>query len=325
MINHLLGAAALFFFGIFALPFIVHAAMKCRLSNETGLPVIGGLALYALWVLGVAYNVPFEQELTVLFFSTTLLTLLGLYCDISPLPMSYTVFGVVFALLPTLKARFFLSHSIVSPVVMAIYSLAWAVMVIGGFSFLDYIPGLALTVAISTGIGFLTIASMMGDTVLAATILFFLISLSIVLLHSSHPTKIALGRSGTFLIGGFYALVSFLIEWEEIRPWGILVPSLILILPLLEVGLQYVAFSRSEKKQYIAAFLISQKWHSAAIMLTLFLACIVLNMLSLFFLHYVISLPLYIISVAILIGCFALVLFFQRRAIAKSEHLYPRK
>lgn len=319
MINHLFGAAALFFFGLFAVPHMIAAGVRYKGGSDAAAPLVGGLALYALWMLGVAYNVPFEPELLVLVCSTTLLTLLGLYSDIMPQPLSFTIFSIIFALLPTFKARFFLSTTLFPPIVMAVYSLVWATAIIGGFSYLEQLPGLSLTLAISTGLGFLTIASMTGDTLLAAAILFFILAVGVVLLHTSGPQRLAVGKSGTFFIGGFFAIVAFMIEWEEICEWGILVPSFLLLLPLAEAALQYIAIRRGLHRRHLVNVLLGQKWHPTAIMLALFIAGIAVNMLSLFFLHTVISPLVYVISVLTLIGAFALFILLQKRYLTRSS------
>jgi UDP-GlcNAc:undecaprenyl-phosphate GlcNAc-1-phosphate transferase len=94
----------------------------------------------------------------------------------------------------------------------------------------------------------------------------FLGSLAAFLWYNKPPARIYLGDAGALFIGGFLAIIPFLIDWGTYNYYGCLTPFIILAIPLLECFSLIII--RSYKRitfyqgspDHFSSYLIAKKW-----------------------------------------------------------------
>ena len=106
---------------------------------------------------------------------------------------------------------------------------------INAFNLIDIMDGLATTVALWSGLGFLLIALIAQEYVVALLLSAFIGALIAFLRFNMPPARIYLGDAGSLFIGGFLGTIPFLFNWGTFNWYGFLIPIILLAIPLLEI------------------------------------------------------------------------------------------
>ena len=241
-----------------------------RHSQET--PYFGGVAIYCGFLCGLAFTMPFQNQIFFLLIGTTLLLLLGLIDDLIPLRAYQKFFGQFIVALCFLKAGFYLKEHIFYNVWNLPLSLLWILTVINAFNLVDVMDGLATLLAIAATITFVAIAAYLHHMVVLILLAAFLGPLCAFFLYNRPTARIYLGDSGSLFIGGFLATIPFLFDWGTYNRLGYLAPIIILAIPLLECfslilirTIKGIPFYRGSLDHF-SSYLLAHDWHKKTIL-----------------------------------------------------------
>ncbi len=199
-------------------------------------PYLGGAAIYLgfLTTLGIVF--PFDNQFFLFLIGSTILFYIGLIDDLIALRPAQKFAGQAVAVLCFLKAGFYLkSHLFYNFWNMPISAL-WMLLIINAFNLIDIMDGLSSTVALFSSVGFLYIALLMQQNVVALLLCAFIGALIAFLRFNLPKAQIYLGDAGSLFIGGFLATVPFLYNWGMLDWYGYMIPLVFLAIPLLEIA-----------------------------------------------------------------------------------------
>jgi len=258
-----------------------------RHSQET--PYFGGVAIYCGFLCGLAFTMPFENQIFLLLIGTTLLLLLGLIDDLIPLHAYQKFFGQFIVALCFLKAGFYLKEHIFYNVWNMPLSLLWILTVINSFNLVDVMDGLATELAIAATITFMAIALYLQHMVVLILLAAFLGSLCAFFLYNRPVARIYLGDSGSLFIGGFLATIPFLFDWGTYNRLGYLAPIIILAIPLLECTslilirtIKGIPFYQGSLDHF-SSYLLAHGWSKKMILLYVALLSLYLGLVAFLF------------------------------------------
>lgn len=237
---------------IYLVPLLIATAQKLRIvdapdghlkvqKQET--PYLGGVAIYVGFITALALTFPFENRMFLMLVGTTLLLFIGLIDDLIVLRPYQKLFGQMIASFCFLKGGFYLKEtflfstgSAAALIFWIIVSYGWMLAMINACNLVDVMDGLLATVALCATISFLLIAQMLGLSTLMILLAAFAGALSGFLWFNLPVARIYLGDAGSLFIGGFLAIVPFMIPWGTFHSYGYIIPLIILLIPLLEEG-----------------------------------------------------------------------------------------
>lgn len=248
-------SAALVAFGVAhtLLPLLIKAAHALSFfdrpdihlkQHKVATPYLGGLAVYMGCLTGIALLFPVSYNIWFLIVGITMLLFLGLIDDLVVLRPSQKWWGQVVASCCMVRGGFyskelFLYAYIPSliPYLWPLVSMGWMLTIINAFNLIDVMDGLtavtALSIAIALFMAAFTVAAYPVMILLAA-----LIGALIAFFIWNKPVaKIYLGDSGALCIGGFLAVIPFMIPWGTHQKMGLFAPLMIFFVPLAEVAL----------------------------------------------------------------------------------------
>ncbi len=157
----------------------------------------------------------------------------------------------------------------------------WMLTVINAFNLVDVMDGLATTIALCASTGFFIIGACQGKIFLMPVLASMMGALAGFLWFNWPRASIYLGDAGSLFIGGFLAVVSFNFHDAGGPITGYGVPSVILIVPLLEVVTLVVVRSYKGLPFYLPSpdhfsiYLRNNGWSKSAILAyVVFVACL---------------------------------------------------
>lgn len=257
--------------------------------HSTATPYFGGVAVYCGFLCGLAFTMPFETKMFLLLIGTTLLLLLGLIDDLIPLRAYQKFFGQFIVALCFLKSGFYLKEHIFHNVWNMPLSLLWILTIINSFNLVDVMDGLATTLAASSTIMLMVIAAYLDHSTVLILLAAFLGPLLGFFLYNRPTARIYLGDSGSLFIGGFLAIVPFMVNWGTYNRYGYLTPIIILAIPLLEcVSLivirtwKGIPFYKGSLDHF-SSYLLAQGWSKYEILWYVFLLSLYLGVVAYYF------------------------------------------
>lgn len=201
-------------------------------------PYLGGVAVYAGFLAGIALVVPVENRVLFLLIGSTLLLLLGLIDDLVALTPYQKFIGQILATLCFLKGglflkdQFFYNHFwVVFPI-----SMLWCLTIINGFNLIDVMDGLATTVALGCAMSYLVISLLFDQFQTTVLLVAFMSALAAFLWFNKPRAIIYLGDAGALFIGGFLSALPFFFPWSTLHTGAFITPVLILGIPLFEIA-----------------------------------------------------------------------------------------
>lgn len=212
-------------------------------QHKAPTPYLGGVALYVGFITAIALTFPFANTMFILLVGCTLLLFVGLIDDLIVLKPYQKLFGQMVAAFCFLKGGFYLKATFLSAASSPLISLfwlfisfGWILSIINAFNLIDVMDGLATTTALCAAGSFFICALILDAPLVALLLAAFIGALVGFLLFNKPPAKIYLGDAGALFIGGFLAIVPFMISWGSSSAYGYLAPVAILAIPLLEEG-----------------------------------------------------------------------------------------
>ncbi|HUU83754.1 MAG TPA: MraY family glycosyltransferase [Phycisphaerae bacterium] len=185
---------------------------------------------------GIAARLP---RLLIILGGALVLHILGLIDDSRPLAAA-PKFAVQFivALAVAVLAHVRLLEALPAPVSVAL-TVLWIVLITNAFNFLDNMDGLSAGVAVIASGIFAASALLAGQLFVPVMALVLAGALLGFLPFNFAPARIYLGDAGSMVIGYMLALLPVLTTFYDpdqgLRPFGVLVPLVVLAVPLYDV------------------------------------------------------------------------------------------
>ncbi len=213
-------------------------------------PYLGGCAVYLGFIISFLYMRSYSRELLSLVSGLTVLLLVGLLDDIYTMKPNQKFLGQLLAVGIFLLGGFsfneiFLLKTFpfleVAPIgvflLLKVASVWWILSIINAFNLVDIMDGLATGIAIIALISFIVVAVFYGKQEQILYMVTFLGSLVAFFLYNAPSASIYLGDTGSLLIGGFLAIVPFVLDWgkEEASLINYIIFPTILMVPILEL------------------------------------------------------------------------------------------
>lgn len=224
-------------FGILDVP---NAGLK---NHKAPVPYLGGVAVYLGFIVSLALNFPYYNNLLLFLVGTTLLLFVGLIDDLIVMKPYQKMFGQIIAAFCFLKGGYYLKEAFLfssgSPITSVFWlfiSFGWMLTIINAFNLVDIMDGLSSTIALCAGSIFMIIAVLLQVPATALLLSAFLGAVAGFLWFNKPPATMYLGDTGSLFIGGFFAAIPFMIPWGTYVVHGYLTPVIVLLVPLLEVG-----------------------------------------------------------------------------------------
>ncbi len=121
-----------------------------------------------------------------------------------------------------------------------IVSLAWLIVIINAFNFLDNMDGLSASVAVICAVALLSASASMGQIFVSAWLCLIIGALLGFLPYNFPPARTYMGDAGSMLIGYFLGVVSCLTTYvspgQTYYLYGIFVPLVLMAVPLYDMA-----------------------------------------------------------------------------------------
>jgi UDP-GlcNAc:undecaprenyl-phosphate GlcNAc-1-phosphate transferase len=229
-----------------------------RKAHKEPVAMLGGVAVFASVVLGLALLIPFLPELRALAFGAESLgalalgcaamVALGLWDDLYDMPALHKLAGQI-AIAAATYAMGFSAGAIELPFgfelsdaapVSFLVTVAWIVVVANAFNLIDGMDGLASGVALITALTVFLLANQNGATVPVIAALALSGALAGFLRFNLPPARIFLGDAGALSIGYLTAVLALASYQKAPAAVALVVPLLVLGLPILDTALAVI-------------------------------------------------------------------------------------
>ncbi len=240
-----------------------------RKVHLTPVPLLGGLAIYAGFVLAILLTLDGagRAHIAGILAGATLVAVVGFLDDRGLLHHQIKLFGAmpvaaVILLLTGTHAQFFqtILAGRAGAILDMVLTLFWVVGITAAFSILDHMDGLCAGVAGVAALFFAILACLAGQrlvSILAAAALGSAIGF---LRWNFKPAKIFMGDGGAMFLGFLMAALGLMLRGRgEVSAMAWLVPVLVLGVPIFDTTL--VSISRSRRG--LLAFTTPGKDHTA--------------------------------------------------------------
>jgi UDP-GlcNAc:undecaprenyl-phosphate GlcNAc-1-phosphate transferase len=188
-------------------------------------------------VAGVASKLPMVSAIVL---GALVLHVVGLIDDCKPLgPWAKVAVQVIVALFVAGIAGVRAAEALPAPLSILI-TVVWIVLITNAFNFLDNMDGLSAGVAAVAAAIFAIAAAGAGQIFVPVMAWILVGTLLGYLLFNFPPATIFMGDSGSLVIGYLLAVLTILTTYydpeEGTRPYGLLMPFVVLAVPLYDVG-----------------------------------------------------------------------------------------
>lgn len=239
--------------------FALHAGFvdlpNARKVHLRPMPLLGGVAIYAGFVIAVAITVPAGMRMQVvgILVAATLLAITGILDDSGKLHHQVKLFvsmplAACILVIAGVRAEIFsqfLGGRLGAPFDIAL-TIFWVVGITAAFSILDHMDGLCAGVA-AIAAAFFTISAALDGQRLICTLAAAALGASLGFLRWNFtPAKIFMGDGGAMFLGFLMATLGLKLRPSGLHPvadW--LTPVLILIVPIFDTTL--ISISRSRR------------------------------------------------------------------------------
>lgn len=222
-----------------------------RKVHQGNMPRLGGLAIYASFVMAVLVSVPLSSQLVGLLAGATLIMAVGILDDIYRLSAGTKLAGqvlaavvvIIFGIKITFVGNPFAPGEVLPLGVLAVpLTVLWLVVVTNAMNLIDGLDGLASGTSF---IAALTMAVLIAlETVrTAGTVDWVMVSLPLIVAAAAmgflkfnfHPASIFLGDGGSMLLGFLLAGMAVMGLAKSATIVSVIIPPVILGVPLMDI------------------------------------------------------------------------------------------
>ncbi len=241
--------AALFCFftalviALYATPIAARAAARFGLvdvpdgglkNHRRPVPYLGGLAVYASFLLTMALVFDFDRSVLGLLLAGAVLVLLGLIDDFGVLGVWPKFLGQGLATLVLIKSGITIQIAALPGWANMILTILWCVGMTNAFNIIDIMDGLAAGTAFVACAFLLVVAFHNAQGAIVMITAALMGSLLGFLRHNVHPARIFLGDTGSLFIGMMIGALAMVGKYDRVNPIGYLTPLLILAVPIFD-------------------------------------------------------------------------------------------
>ena len=220
-----------------------------RRMHKVPIPRMGGLAIFAGFLVSVLFFVPLGNEFRSILIGALILVVLGIIDDIVALkPRTKFAGQIIAALIPALSGVSI--HGIVNPFVPGQYStlgifsipftVIWIVGITNAVNFIDGLDGLACGGSAIATVTMFIIAVLFGETYIALMMAALAGACLGFLPYNMNPAKIFMGDTGSMFLGYILATVSIQGLFKFYAVISFAVPFILLGLPIFDTGFAIV-------------------------------------------------------------------------------------
>lgn len=211
---------------------------------HTGMiPRMGGLAIYAGFVLAVLASMHVSREIMGLLAGGTVILIVGIIDDLKPLPAKVKLFGqiVAAAVLVMFDIRIDWLTNPFGDMLYVDYlaiplTILWVVSMTNTVNLIDGLDGLAAGVSTIASITILLVALQQNFWTVAILTAALAGSALGFLQHNFNPAKIFMGDTGSMFLGYMLAAISILGAVKSAATIALIVPIVALGLPILDTA-----------------------------------------------------------------------------------------
>lgn len=213
------------------------------------IPRLGGLAIYAGFMVSVIFTIGFSYELLGIVMGATFLILVGVLDDMYSLPARVKLLGQIVAA-AILVIFFDVSIDwLVLPQVGMIYlpwlisiplTIFWIIGFVNTVNLIDGLDGLAAGIATIASVAIAMLAFQMGQWVAAAAMVAMTGSCLAFLQYNFNPAKIFMGDTGSMFLGYVIAAVSVMGSMKTAAAAVLIVPLVALAVPITDTFLAII-------------------------------------------------------------------------------------
>lgn len=258
-IRLILGFFLAYFLAIVGTPMARDAALRFGVvdkpdgnlkNHEEPVAYLGGLAVFAAFLLSIGMTFEFDAELLALLLASTIVTTVGLIDDFGALTPKPKVVGQVVAVFVLLKAGIMIEVAFIPLWVRIAITILWLVGMSNAFNLADIMDGLASGLGVIAATFLLVVALLNGRWVVAAFTVALIGALLGFLKSNFYPATIYLGDCGSLFIGLTLGALAMVMDYTTYNPLGWLAPLYILAVPLIDTAYVIVLRLKSGRKVY---------------------------------------------------------------------------
>lgn len=205
-------------------------------QHREPVPYLGGLAVYAAFLVALSLTFQFDQRVLGLLFAGSLAVTLGLIDDLGALRPVTKLAGQVIGCLVLVKSGVSIQIAILPDWTNLLLTFLWVLAIVNAVNFLDIMDGLAAGVCAIAAFFLLVVAHLNGEPVverLAAALAGALVGF---LPCNFHPARIYLGDAGSLFLGVTLAGLAMVGRYAEHNRIAYFSPLLIMGVPIFEIA-----------------------------------------------------------------------------------------
>jgi UDP-GlcNAc:undecaprenyl-phosphate GlcNAc-1-phosphate transferase len=217
-----------------------------RKIHKKPVPLLGGLAIYASFVITIFLNFSFSIELKGVILGGTIILLLGLIDDIKHLLAGWKLFGQIVAsgiLISCGVKLSFLPDTWWGNAGEMLLTVIWVVGITNAVNFFDGMDGLATGLTAICSLSFFIVAEITGQSYLGFLTIALAGSCLGFLKFNFRPASIFLGDAGSTFLGFTLAGIAVMGGWAEKNP-KVALSLPIIILSVLIFDMIYITIAR---------------------------------------------------------------------------------
>ncbi len=259
MIRLILGFFLAYFLAIVGTPMAREAALRFGVvdnpdgnlkNHDEPVAYLGGLAVFASFLLSIGMTFEFDAELLALLLASTIVTTVGLIDDFGALTPKPKVVGQVVAVFVLLKAGIMIEVALIPWWLRVAITILWLVGMSNAFNLADIMDGLASGLGVIAATFLLVVALLNGRWVVAAFTVALIGALLGFLKSNFYPATIYLGDCGSLFVGLTLGALAMVMDYTQYNPLGWLAPLFILAVPLIDTAYVIVLRLRAGRKVY---------------------------------------------------------------------------
>lgn len=261
MLPYVQNFAIAFLITLLATPICKKLAFRWDLVDHPGhrkihartMPLLGGLALYAGFIIAVLLDGR-DQQTSIILIGATLMLFLGLLDD------KYSMGAKTKFMLPSMAAILLIFLGIRTVFLPEVernllnigFSFLWIVGIVNAFNFIDNMDGLSTGTALVSSMLFGTLAVLSNQATVAVLSFALAGACFAFLFFNFKPAKIFAGDGGSMFLGFVLATIAIYASWEtSAMTTSLLIPVLVLGYPIYDMGLVTILRTYHKKPFWI--------------------------------------------------------------------------
>ncbi len=259
LIQLIVGFFLAFMLALVGTPMARQAALSYRVldspdgnlkTQQGSVPYLGGLAVFASFLLALGMTFQFDQELLAMLLASTIVATIGLIDDFGVLTPGPKMLGQVVAVFVLLRSGVAVHLSFIPWWLQIVITVLWLVGMSNALNLVDIMDGLASGVGIIAATYLLVVALINGRSVVAAFTVAMIGALLGFLRFNFHPASIYLGDCGSLFVGLTLGSLAMVMDYTDHNPLGFVAPLFILAIPLIDTVYVSVLRLRAGRKIY---------------------------------------------------------------------------